>query len=648
MNFRFIRLYALCKDYVEEIAFSSNITVFHGKISSGKSSILRSIDYCFGGKIEKTPAILSELVTVRLLLQIGENKVELRRSIDNEGFVEVTWSNQEESHVLSAPIKPSQKQEPIYAENVYCLSDLLFYLSGIDPIFVPKSKQQKEITTVRLSFRDILKFCYLDQDELDSSFYDLKTPMILSKSQNAMRFILGFYTERISELKHDLSNNSKKLEELNTSLRERKKFLSSSEIGSAAQIKKKIKSEQSNLQQAEKSLKSLRNDYTASTHVHDELRETVKEIRDRVQKQRRTCDDLAEAIKDQESLQSEFVTTKMKHSRFIDSSIVLSKVSFERCPICGQNLVSKDVPDHCSLCGNKIETETKSLPEAEMLKVDLEERISELSESLQRRKKILAREKTLLDTIVAERDELDEKLDQSLEEYDSRYLSSMLELQKQVTTYSERVKNLRTYEKMYDSIKDLEKQTTSLRLKIKEIRTEIKEEESGIEIANLRKKELEEKYIDILNEANVPGVTRNDTISLDMNSWIPSIHSEGKEDVKWNFYSAGSAGKKTLLNTCYALALHSICRKHNLHLPSFIVIDTPMKNIGEDVNKSIFRSFYSVLYSLASKELFSTQFLIVDKEYLPPESELNLDVSERYMTPDDKDNPPFLSEYRGP
>ncbi len=57
MKIKFQKLVLLCKKSEEVIDFSRQITYFHGQISAGKSSIVRLIDYCLGGDLEKTPAL---------------------------------------------------------------------------------------------------------------------------------------------------------------------------------------------------------------------------------------------------------------------------------------------------------------------------------------------------------------------------------------------------------------------------------------------------------------------------------------------------------------------------------------------------------------------------------------------------------------
>ena len=58
---------------------------------------------------------------------------------------------------------------------------------------------------IRLGFRDILWYCYLDQDKLDNSFFRLDDPVLQSKSRHAIRYVLGYYTERLEILQSQLS-----------------------------------------------------------------------------------------------------------------------------------------------------------------------------------------------------------------------------------------------------------------------------------------------------------------------------------------------------------------------------------------------------------------------------------------------------------
>jgi hypothetical protein len=71
-----------------------------------------------------------------------------------------------------------------------------------------------------------------------------------------------------------------------------------------------------------------------------------------------------------------------------------------------------------------------------------------------------------------------------------------------------------------------------------------------------------------------------------------------------------------------------------------------MKNISAEVNEEIFHSFYRLLYGLAANILSDTQFILIDNEYVAPEDR-SLPLMKRYLTPDETDNPPLISYYRG-
>ena len=81
-------------------------------------------------------------------------------------------------------------------------------------------------------------------------------------------------------------------------------------------------------------------------------------------------------------------------------------------------------------------------------------------------------------------------------------------------------------------------------------------------------------------------------------------------------------------------------------LPTILIIDSPMKNISERENVEQFREFHKMLYELASGELKDTQFIMIDKECLPPKN-ININWSSRHMKPMDEAHPPLIRYYRG-
>ncbi len=169
MKFKLNTLILQFQRSTEVIDLTASITFFHGTISSGKSTILHMIDACLGGKIPRNTAVLQEFVSVRLEATIGEYEVIFERSA-NSNQVQVTWINEAGAGAsVLAPIENSER--PIWNENIFGLSDLIFELAGVGPMKVRRNKTDPDAPLIPLSFRDMMWYCYLDQDELDSTFF---------------------------------------------------------------------------------------------------------------------------------------------------------------------------------------------------------------------------------------------------------------------------------------------------------------------------------------------------------------------------------------------------------------------------------------------------------------------------------------------
>lgn len=131
-------------------------SLFHGKISAGKSSIVRLIDFCWGGDLEKTQAITKELVSVEMSACIGEYDVLFEREAQGSNQVQVTWRGENDAATVLAPINADMNRTPIWGTDISCLSDLIFYLAGSSILRVRRNQNNPDVPLVRLSFRDIL------------------------------------------------------------------------------------------------------------------------------------------------------------------------------------------------------------------------------------------------------------------------------------------------------------------------------------------------------------------------------------------------------------------------------------------------------------------------------------------------------------
>lgn len=375
-----IRLHTLalqCKKSREVIEFARQVTFFHGGIGAGKSSIARLIDYCLGGDLEQTQALSKEMVSVELTAQIERYTVIFERQAGASNQVQVTWQGgeREVGNVL-APLKASDI--PIWDDDVYNLSDLIFYLFGTKPLKVRKNKQDEDSKLIRLSFRDIMWYCYLQQESLDSSFYRLKEPITQSKSRDVMRFVVGYYSERLNDLDIALERaTSERLTKIETSQQIRN-FVHELGYSEPRDVAEEIEQTANSLEDARAQQSRVREGYRNETHFADRLRQQLRKLSERLGQEEQILADLQERLEHNEALKAEVVTARFKLARAKSASAVLSGVEFQSCPACGNNIDPPDAadPSRCPLCHSRTHgIGDDASAQSESVKRDLESRI---------------------------------------------------------------------------------------------------------------------------------------------------------------------------------------------------------------------------------------------------------------------------------
>lgn len=152
------------------------------------------------------------------------------------------------------------------------------------------------------------------------------------------------------------------------------------------------------------------------------------------------------------------------------------------------------------------------------------------------------------------------------------------------------------------------------------MRSAIDEERSRLRLADENVAVIAARFKSIMLSVGFPGVVDADEVVIDTRNWRPVILHGGQE---WSFWDAGSGGKKTLFNVCYALAVHEAARERGMPVPNVLVIDSPTKNISDDENPELVRALYREIYRLASTAgNDATQFLLIDSDLVESENQL--------------------------
>lgn len=623
MKIRLRHLVVRTRRTIEQIEFSEVVTFLYGPIGKGKSTVARLVDYCLGGDLERTPAIQQEFVAAELSLVLGNYDCAIERAADDTQGVRVTWSGPDQDiGSVNAPFDP--QTEPLIEAEVYNFSDLVFHFCGVTPIKVRKRSRDPDSPLVRLSIRDILWYCYLEQMNLDSSFFRLEDPFRGRKSQDAMRFFTGLHSERLSQLEAELMRKVDEQRSKREAVKQIRSFMSRFDLGSELDIVDQLKAAQQELGMAKQKLAELERTRLAKTHPTDNLRDTLRRLSSEVESIRQALADSEETIAEQEALRAELITAKTKAERANQAGRLLEGVRYQRCPECGTYVADRPPDEHrCQLCGsNQSDHATANSLELEALRRDLNERIDQIGDSITRRERESSRMFRQLTKVVEYKASLDLRLQQELARYDSAYVESIRDVEREIATLVEKIRTLQRLQQMPEAINALEEEAGALQGLIDRLRSSVTEERGRLNTADANVKAIAEEFKRIMISVSFPGMTEGDEIVIDPRNWKPVVVHGAQE---WGFWDTGSGGKKTLFNVCYALAIHSVGLVRGMPVPNVLIIDSPTKNISEDENPELVRSLYDEIYRLAGDQdnrRPQIQFLLIDSDLVSPGTQL--------------------------
>jgi hypothetical protein len=623
---------------------------FWGQMGAGKTSIARLVDYCLGGDIDLTPALQQNFVSATLQLELETAILSIDRPRDSDKMI-ASWDTPDGSKFqISVPARDAAG-EVLPGTGVEVLSDLLFHLSGESPPLVRKSKVRPDSERVRLSMRDLLWYCYLDQDYIDSVFFHLDeraNPFKKPKSRDVMRYIIGFHDERVAELEATLDETRGKRLGLLASIDGLKRALTEVGVESEGHITARIGELETEIKTVDQQIEEARAQAVQHTqHAVDTLRHKARSTGEEIGEIEDAITALTGEVERELRHLHEVETLTIKFRRASKARAVLSGVAFESCPRCAQALPRHQI-DACPVCG-QIHTEAAPDP-TEMLVIDRDARarIQELRETISQQRKGLADLMKRRDRLVAQKSTIERARNEALSQYDSAYLSSILTLERQKASLTREIKNLHELSRLpmmlvrqREEVDWLEEKERKVRRDLGLARIEAQKDASKLD-------RLKELMLDCLIRAKLPGIARVDRVEIDAQTFYPEVYGPDLEDVtETSFATLSSGGKKSLFKSCFAIAVHRLATEVAAPLPKLLIIDSPMKNISERQNRQQFHGFYKMLYDLKVEELQDTQIIMIDKEFCAPKKELGLEVHDRQMRPGSKMHPPLIPWHDG-
>ena len=469
----------------------------------------------------------------------------------------------------------------------------------------------------------------------------------MPKSRDVVRFVLGYYTERLNELEQQLAYEVEEARTKRESADRLRRFLGELGYDSALEIAAAVEATQIQIATSGEELRQLRESHATATHFTDDLKQQLRKLSHEIDQLEAVVSSLDEFIGQEKGLKAEFLSTKFRLKRLGTATSIMNDVEFSNCPRCGTSVTDlHHGPDECVLCGAP-DSANKRIPASAGSpdQTDLDARLVEIDQSLSIRVKERVRQRRFLDQATDRKAILDDRLNTELRTYDSAFLSQARALERQIATMQQELVGLKRDARIPEALAQMESEADQHRLNASRLRRGLAEEKEKLSSQSVLIDKLQGYFYESLHEAGFPSLVPGDSVFINRRSWLAYIQPGGDEALHYDFFGAGSGGKKTLFNVCYAVAFHRLAEEYNLPLPTFLMIDSPMKNIGNDVNKDIFLALYRYIYSLKEGSLSETQLIIADTDIAMPPA--NSSFMARLMIAGDKDNPPLIPYYSG-
>ena len=634
----------------KELIRFADFSYFYGQMGAGKSTIARLVDFCLGGNLgesEMTPALQSEFVSASLILEVEETLVDLRRD-STSNRIRANWKKGDDVFEVMIPARKAGG-EVIPGSGIEVVSDLIYVLGGRTPPKVRKSQRKEESDLGRLSLRDLLWYCYLDQDSMDSSFFHLDRDadhFKRLKSRDVLRFLVGFHQEQVSELEVKLELHRTERLECEAGSKAIKEALSEAEIASEKELAGVRRELEQRLKDVEASIESSRADLkSVRPHAMEGLQSKARLLTNQIAELERDSSEIRELIVNDKEHKNEILSLFTRFRRSQSAREVLSGVEFSDCPRCGRELPERET-DMCRVCGQAHAEETTGNLDELAEERDLDSRVSELSDLIERHTTAVRRNDRRIREIRSNKEAVDVELNRVAADYDSTYLANTLEAEKTRAALRQELTDLQRIEVLVRRIRGLSDRVEKLAVEEQKLRKELKEARENAEKDTKNLARLQTLFLDCLLKAKLPGFYSDDSVEMNPPNFLPEVSSAGGGDLATiSFSNLGSGGKKTLFKCCFAVAVHRLAGEIDALLPTFFIIDSPMKNISERENRDQFEGFFEMLYDLSSTELNGTQFIVIDKEVCPPPAGYDLSFSERHMRPNQQGTDPSTNPF---
>jgi len=551
------------KDY--RVPFHPGINIIYGDADTGKSSILRLVYYLLGGKeVKLDKEITSSVKYATLELKINGLPYCISRDLFNASRDVDVYSCELTKISTTFPEKYKSSVTKGDEQNK-SLSDFLLEALEFPSVRIKQAPTKDSSETARLSFLDLFKFMYLDQDDVGSThMLNIGNPVLETKNREVFKYIFNVLDSSISELEVDISKKTQEKTQLASQYSAVSAFLSQTEFKSPQVLDEEITNIDAVKNEFKEQLSDLNKRTTSDSELYEGLKDALNTINLNIEQQESNRQSNLRNIERFSRLLNDYQNDIERIKAGLSSKEIIGRDLSEQtnCPICETTISIQKISE-------KFDIPTDSRLKSELTSIT--RRTKDLKQLISENRVDLETSNSLLAELYAEKSRAREMIDEELKSSISPYLAerdaiiselAQLDERRARAVHSLRVRNTQTA--IADQIGRLAGTIENLKIRLEELKKNSPSLEGVI-------KDLGIDLNDFIKEIKIKN---HYGVGIDNRTFFPLVRNT-------EYRKINSGGLRTIVSIGYLASILSQKLRKDTNIPGLLMIDTVGKFLGK-------------------------------------------------------------------
>ncbi|EPZ6036693.1 exonuclease SbcC [Pseudomonas aeruginosa] len=547
------------------VPFYPGVNIIYGDSDTGKSSILEFINYLLGSSsIELADEVKASVDHAVLELEINGTKLTIKRNIFNpKEYVEVYPCG-----IESCSDFFPKKYSPIFTDHNApdgFFSDFLMDSLGFPKVKIKVSPSKADSEVRRLSFRNLFKFVYVNQDDVGGkSFLDLNNFVLATGNREVLKYIFNVLDSSITELEAEIAARTKESKSILNKYTAVSEFLRETDYDSRISLDDAIGEIDKTILALEAELDKLNKTMVANSENHTELKAIFNELSLNEKYTSLAITRTREQIEKYSRLKNDYDNDIAKINSILHAQTRIGEISSiaHPCPVC-------DTPIAPALTAEQFQlTERTSLTDELNSIKKKKKSIQSLIEELSIKSRDLAKDYSAYKLDLAKAREM---LDTESEGMVTPYLTQRDSLIKEIASNKQSRTHLVTSIRVRNQQQKIHDAYENINLIIRQLDERLAELKKTAPSTH----EVLEKLADYLKKyLKLVNIKRQEGISISPSTFAPVIRDR-------DYTRITSGGLRTISSVGFMVAFLEYAIDAEINHPRLLMIDTVGKYLGK-------------------------------------------------------------------